>query len=234
MTLLSTLLSFFPLSVLLLAGSAVYYLLLHPGWQGSLALLGVLYVYPVAIFRLLNLVWPLQEGRYDLRQSKYNPWWGSHQIQLVYFACPWLEALLRLIPGVYSFWLRLWGAKIGKGIYWTPNVQIDDRPLTDIGHGVIIGHQLHFISHVILPHKNSLPLYVKRISVGDHCFLGAGSRLGPGVVVENDTCLPILTEGKINQRFETGNHITGPKRPAKTAPNTDPKTDSPPDQADRE
>lgn len=211
MTLLSTLLSFFPFSVLLLAGGAFYYLLVSPSWQGIVALLGVVYLYPVIVFRLLNLFWPLKEGRYDLRQNKYNPWWGSHQIQLVYFACPWLEALLRLIPGVYSFWLRLWGAKIGKGIYWTPNVQIDDRPLTDIGSGVIIGHKLHFISHVILPHKDKLPLYVKRISVGDHCFLGAGSRLGPGVVVENSTCLPILTEGKINQLFETGNYITGQK-----------------------
>lgn len=212
MTLLSTLLSFFPLSVLLLAGGALYLLLQAPHWPGLLALLGVLYLYPVAVFRLLNCFWPLEEGRYDLRQRQYNPWWGSHQIQLIYFACPWLEALLRLIPGVYSFWLRLWGAKIGKGIYWTPNVAIDDRPLTDIGDYVIIGHQLHFISHVILPHKDRLPLYVKRIRIGDHCFLGAGSRLGPGVVVDKGTCLPILTEGKINQHFETGNHITGKAR----------------------
>jgi hypothetical protein len=221
MTLLSTLLSFFPFSVLLLAGGAFYYLLVSPSWLGIVALLGVVYLYPVIVFHLLNLFWPLKEGRYDLRQNKYNPWWGSHQIQLIYFACPWLEALLRLIPGVYSFWLRLWGAKIGKGIYWTPNVQIDDRPLTDIGSGVIIGHKLHFISHVILPHKDKLPLYVKRICVGDHCFLGAGSRLGPGVVVENNTCLPILTEGKINQHFATGNYITGPNTGKNTPKNTE-------------
>jgi hypothetical protein len=209
MTALSILLSFFPLSVLLLAGGTGYFLLIQPSWLTLGSLLTVLYLYPVATYRLLNLFWPLKEGRYDLSQKKYNPWWGSHQIQLIYYACPWLEALLRMIPGLFSFWLRLWGAKIGKNIYWTPNVEIDDRPLIEIGNGVIMGHKLHFISHVILPHKNKLPLFVRKVSVGDHCFLGAGSRLGPGVVIESGTCLPILTEGKINQRFASGNHIIG-------------------------
>lgn len=201
MTLLSTLLSFFPLSVLLLAGAALLHLLDQPGLPALLRLLAVLYLYPVLCYRLLNLFHPLQEGRYNLSEHKYNAWWGSHQIQLIYFACPWLEALLRLIPGVYSAWLRLWGARIGRQIYWTPNVKIDDRPLIEIGDRVLIGHQVQFISHVILPHKGQMRLYVKKIQIGSDCFLGAGSRLGPGVCVEDGVFLPVLSEGRVNQVF---------------------------------
>lgn len=203
MTLLSSLLLFFPLSVLLFAGMAFASLLSQPGLPALLCLLAVLYLYPVCIYRILNLFYPLQEGRYNLSERKYNPWWGSHQIQLIYFACPWLEALLRLIPGAYSAWLRLWGAKIGRRIYWTPNVQIDDRPLVEIGDNVLIGHQVHFISHVVLPHKGQMRLYVKKIQIGSGCFIGAGSRLGPGVCVEAGAFLPALTEGHVNQVFRS-------------------------------
>lgn len=199
MTLLSTLVSFFSLSVYALLLASIWFCLRVPvGWNLLLPLC-VVYLYPVLAFRLLNLFKPLTEGRFELTERKYNAWWGSHQFQLIYFACPWLEGLLRTVPGLYSAWLRLWGAKIGRQVYWTPNAQIDDRPLVEIGHGVIVGHQLHLISHVILPYKDRLGLYVKRIKVGDGCFLGAGSRLGPGVEVADGTTLPILTDGHVNE-----------------------------------
>lgn len=215
MTLLSTLLSFFPASVLLLLLASLWYCLRVPnGWNLLLPLV-VVYLYPVLAFRIHNLFKPLREGRFELTSNQYNPWWGSHQFQLIYFACPFLEGLLRTIPGAYSAWLRLWGAKIGKQVYWTPNVEIDDRPLIEIGDGVIIGHKLHFISHVILPHKGKLPLYVKTIKVGSGCFLGAGSRLGPGVEVADGTTLPVLTDGAVNQHFSGDQIRKGPAAAAK-------------------
>ncbi|MGV3525453.1 MAG: acyltransferase [Candidatus Sericytochromatia bacterium] len=201
MTLLSKLVSLFPLSVGLWLLASLWAVLRWPGPLTLLLPLVVVYLYPVAAFRLLNLFQPLKEGSFDLLAPRYNAWWGSHQFQLIYFACPWLEGLLRCVPGVYSAWLRLWGAKIGKAVYWTPNVEIDDRPLLDMGDQVVIGHKLHVIAHVIIPHRERLSLYVKRICIGDRCFIGAGTRLGPGVVLEDDTALPILTEGKVNQVF---------------------------------
>jgi len=199
--LLSTLLSFFPLSVLVLWGSTFFFLLQAPNLPRFLLFLLFPYLYPLLCFRLLNLFHPLKEGRYNLSERQYNPWWGSHQIQLIYFACPWLEAFLRLIPGLYSAWLRLWGAKIGKAIYWTPNIKIDDRPLVEIGDQVLFGHQVHLIGHVILPHKGQMRLFVKKTKIGKACFLGAGSRLGPGVVVEDGVFLPMQTDAQISQVF---------------------------------
>lgn len=218
MTLLSSLISFFPLSVyVLLLASFAYCLQVQNGWNLLLPLL-IVYLYPVMAFRLINLFYPLTEGRFELTEKKYNAWWGSHQFQLIYYACPFLEALLRTVPGLYSAWLRLWGARIGKQIYWTPNVEIDDRPLIEIGDGVIVGHQLHLISHVILPYKNKLSLYVKSIRIGDACFLGAGSRLGPGVEVESFTTLPILTTGHVNQHF-SGDQIRNKTTPSQATEN---------------
>jgi len=208
MTWLSRLVSLFPLSVLLLWLGSVYLLLRQPHWLNLLWPLLVLYLYPVLAFRLLNLCCPLQPGRYDLAARSYNAWWGSHQFQLIYFACPWLEGLLRLVPGLYSVWLRLWGAKVGKNIYWTPNIEIADRPLLQIGDDVIVGHKVQIISHVLIPYRQRLSLYVKAVEIGPQCFLGAGSRLGPGVVVEDGVQLPILTDGTINQRFSA----TDPKQ----------------------
>jgi hypothetical protein len=201
MTLLSQFLSFFPLSVLLLTLAAFVWLLQAPGWPALLLLAAVIYLYPVLCFRLLNLFYPLREGRYNLSERRYNPWWGSHQIQLIYLACPGLESLLRLVPGLYSAWLRLWGAQIGRGVYWTPNVRIEDRPLLQLGDQVLLGHQVQIISHVIVPHKGQMRLYVKKVTIGSQAFIGAASRLGPGVTVAANAFLPVLSEGHVNQHF---------------------------------
>src|SRR5262249_19077251 len=106
-----------------------------------------------------------------------------HQAQLVYIALPPLEALLRLVPGLYSAWLRLWGARIGRRVYWTPLVDIGDRSLVEIGNDVIFGHRATLYAHVISRTKDKLVLYVKPIVIGDGAFVGAGSVLGPGTRV---------------------------------------------------
>ncbi len=202
MTVLSVVVSLFPLSQIILLLANAYAALRYPGLLSLLLPLFTLYLYPVLSYRLLNLFLPLQEGNANLLERRYNPWWGSHQFQLLYFACPFLEGLLRLVPGLYSAWLRLWGAKVGKGIYWTPNVEIADRPLLEIGDHVILGHKVHLIAHVIIPYKGRLSLYVKKIQIQDQAFIGAGSTLGPGVQVEAGAHLPVLTQGSLNQHFQ--------------------------------
>lgn len=202
MTLISHLLSWFAASLLLLEAVALFALARWPGLLSLAVVLLLPYLYPLLAFRLHQLLFPLKEGSYDLLAPNYNPWWGGHQIQLVYFACPFLEGLLRLVPGLYSAWLRCWGAQVGKRVYWTPNVQIDDRSLVRIGSDVLLGHKCHLISHVILPHKGRFSLLVKAIEIGDGAFIGAGSRLGPGVRVDPGVMLPVLSEGRLYQHFQ--------------------------------
>lgn len=115
---------------------------------------------------------------------------GEYQIQLVLNSFNGFESVLRMIPGVYSFWLRLWGAKIGKGITWTPTVKILDRAYVSIGNYVIFGYGVSLAPHVITPTARGIQLYLAKIIVEDQCFLGALAGLGPGVTLESRSFVP--------------------------------------------
>lgn len=205
MTRLSRLLAFFPAAIIGLAGWVGLWLCLAPSWQAGIirfgCLLVVLYGLPLLAYRLHTWVYPISEGVSYLRRQHYSPWWGSHQIQLVYIALPLLETLLRLIPGAFSAWLRLWGAEIGQQVYWTPGLEIADRGLLSIGDRVVIGHRVGLYAHVIKPKRQDLLLYVKRIRIEDDVFVGAGSHLGPGVIVRAGTYLNAGSNVYPNQRL---------------------------------
>ena len=70
-------------------------------------------------------------------------------------------------------------------------MEIADRGLLEIGDRVVFGHAIGIYSHVIKPKKQDLMLYVKKVQIGSNVFLGAGSYLGPGVVVEEGTFVPV-------------------------------------------
>jgi hypothetical protein len=202
MTLLSKILLFFPAIVLLVTGGSLIYFAHSPSILSVLAVLFSLYGLPVLVYRLHQRVYPLREGISYLQGKEYSPWWGSHQIQVIYIAIPALEAVLRLIPGVFSGWLRLWGAKVGRNVYWTPGLEIADRGLLEIGDRVVIGHRVGIYSHVIKPRKQDLMLYVKKVKIGNDAFVGAGSHLAPGVVIEDGVYIPVITNLYPNQRVK--------------------------------
>jgi acetyltransferase-like isoleucine patch superfamily enzyme len=162
-------------------------------------LLFCIYGLPLLCMKLHQRIHVMREGTTDLLKAHYSAWWGAHQIQAVFNALPFFETILRLIPGAYSLWLRSWGSQIGKKVYWTSQVEITDRSLMNVGDHVIFGHKVACYSHVIARKPTKLLLYVKRIKIGDHVFIGAGSRLGPGTIIAAHTALPLLTDLKINQ-----------------------------------
>ncbi|MBD1833775.1 acyl transferase [Cyanobacteria bacterium FACHB-472] len=201
MTFLSVILSFFPTIVILLAISSFLWGCFSPGIFSILTLLFSLYGFPLLVYRIHELFYPIKEGISYLGTKEYSPWWGSHQIQVIYIAFPALETLLRLIPGAFSIWLRLWGAKVGKSVYWTPQLEIADRGLVEIGDRVIFGHGIGIYSHIIKPRKNDLMLYVKKVKIGTNVFLGAWNHVGPGVAVEDETYVPVATHLYPNKKF---------------------------------
>lgn len=204
MTLGGRLIAWFPTLVLVLAGAAGIRFCLEPGVVSLSWVILVIYGFPVLCFRLHNRLWPLEEGLSQLDEPVYSPWWGAHQIQVIYDAVPFLEALLRVIPGAYSAWLRLWGSRIGRGVVWTPRVEITDRSLLEIGDGAIFGHKVACYGHVVAYKCNRLMLYVKRIQIGKQVFLGAGSRLGPGASVADGTRVPLLSDIAVDQKVDRG------------------------------
>jgi len=168
-------------------------------WVG--AALALLYLLPPLLFRCHNRLFPLREGMSLITGDAYSPWWAGHQLQALYISLPPLEAALRLVPGLYSAWLRLWGARIGRDVYWTPRVEILDRSLIDVGDHVVFGHCAVLCSHVVFRRDEELRLYVRRIRIGANCLVGADTHLGPGTVTEPHLSLPYGTRAPINQKF---------------------------------
>jgi acetyltransferase-like isoleucine patch superfamily enzyme len=172
-----------------------------------MTLIFIVYGLPLLVHKIHISFYPIEEGISYLCGKKYSPWWGSHQIQSIYIAFPAIERILRMIPGAFSLWLRLWGAKIGKNVYWTAHIEISDRTLLEIGDNVVIGHACGFYSHVIKPKKNDLMLYVKRVKIGNNAFIGAGSYIAAGVNVVDGVFLTANTNLYpnsmiYNQQFE--------------------------------
>lgn len=165
------------------------------------AILLAVYGLPVASYRVLAWILPIKQEASYLDREDFAPWWAAHQTQAVLNAVPQFEAALRLVPGLFSAWLRLWGSRIGAGVYWTPMVEIVDRDLLEIGDRVVIGAQAVFCSHVIKPGKRGLLLYVKAIRVGAGAFVSASSRFGPGAQVAPGAYVPFSTDVYPNRRF---------------------------------
>jgi hypothetical protein len=188
-----------------------------PGLSSAVALFAVLYLLPVACFRAHNALWPLAEGRSRLDTPEYSPWWGSHHFQVIYSAFPALEAALRLIPGAYSSWLRLWGSRIGRRVHWTPRIDIIDRSLLEVGDDVVFGHLVACYAHLVKRRENMTVLYVRRIRIGHGVLLGAACRLGPGVRIDDGVELDIRTDVMPGRRIRVETHDPSVCPPCKKA-----------------
>jgi hypothetical protein len=195
--------SFYPTLILSLSAALLLWFACEPSPVQPVVLILVVYLLPPITLRLHEMFFPLSEGLSKLSEPKYSHWWGAHQIQLIYIALPQLEALLRLVPGLYSAWLRLWGSRVGRKVYWTPNIEITDRSMLEIGDRVVFGHKCKLLGHAIKPKGTAVILYLRRIKIGTDVFIGAGSRIGPGAVISDGSYLPVLTDVYINQEIES-------------------------------
>lgn len=200
MSVLSRIMALFPVlhGMLLLASAAVLARRLDA--LGMVAFVFAAYLFAPLACRLLQCVRPVKIGLSNLSEKAYSPWWGVHQTQILYIALPGLEAFLRLFPGLYSVWLRLWGARVGKGVYWTPQLEVIDRTLVEIGDDVVFGHRVVLCSHVVTPRKKAAYLYVSPIKIEARSFIGAGARLGPGARIESESFVPYNQEIWIKSR----------------------------------
>ncbi len=204
MSRLGLLVSLFPALALAVDVAASWWFVARPGPWTAAALLVATYGLPLVVYRALTALRPVREGRSRLTGPRYSPWWGAHQVQLIYDAFPVLEVPLRLVPGLYSAWLRAWGSRVGRGVYWTPRVEITDRGLLDVGDGAVFGHRAKFFGHLIAPGRAGVMLYVKRGKVGDGAFIGAYAVLGPGADVPPGAVLKVGQHVNARDRYDAG------------------------------
>jgi hypothetical protein len=140
------------------------------------------YLFPLLTSRLVNILCPPREGRYPIGVG-VEGWVVQLKIQMLLTTFPFFERVLHLLPGFYSLWLRAWGSHVGRGVMWTPHVNVLDRGLLHIEDGVLLGHLAILSSHAVYLKNDEHMVYCKRIHIGAGSLIGAASIIGPGANV---------------------------------------------------
>src|SRR5262245_52477786 len=124
MTVWDRLFSYFPLlmTAAVIAASGLFAAWPN-GWTAMLSLF-VIYLFPPMVLRIMLRWAALRPGIACIDGKKFSPWLAAHHIQAFYDALPFLESLLRVIPGFYSMWLRMWGSQIGYGVEWPVRIDV--------------------------------------------------------------------------------------------------------------
>lgn len=181
--------------------ASIYAFVVSPSPARFALLLALPYVVPLLLMRLLMLVAPIREGASVLAKGVWSSWFISYRLQVVYAYYPFLEGALLAVPGLFNWWLRAWGSRVGRRVAWAATAQIADRGHLVIGDDVLFGNQVYLSPHVVQRRKDRGVLYFKRVTIGHRCFIGAGARMGPGVIVHDDALVPALTDLYVKEEF---------------------------------
>lgn len=161
----------------------------------------MIYALPPLAHRVAAILFKPHLGRHSVASPAFLRWWLSAQWQVTFNRLPMLEEVLRIVPGLYSAWLRLWGAKIGSLVYWSPGVVALDRPYLCVGNRVVFGAGVRLNPHLIVPgKKNEAQLWLAPITLGDDTLIGGYSLITAGCTVPAGLSVPA---GKFVRPFST-------------------------------
>lgn len=180
----------------------------------SLVALAALYLLPPLAARLGRVVLPLPDGLVGVGSRGFLAWWLSSQWQVVFNRLSLLEELLRIVPGLYSIWLRLWGARIGRLVYWAPGLRILDRSLLDVGDRVVFGAGVRIHGHLMAPDPAGvMALVVSPVFIGAEALVGAYALLSPGASIAPGEVAPALrTLGPFTEWRDGRRHVKRHRR----------------------
>lgn len=184
------------------------------GWLGAGA---VLYLLPPLAARLLTAACGRPAGRYAPGEGPFLVWWTTLQLQTLFLRLPFLEELLRLVPGLYSAWLRLWGSKVGSRVYWSAGTVVLDRGYLHIGDGVVFGAGVRLNGHVLAKEDGRLTLIVDTVRVGRGAAVGGYSLLTAGTEVAPGETLRACLLSPPYSKWEGGRRVKGPAEPSGVA-----------------
>ena len=201
MTVADRLFSYFPLLLTAASFAALGVFAAWPNGWSAFLLVFIIYLLPPMILRILFRWAPLKPGVLTISGRVFCPWLASHHIQAFYDALPYLESMLRVIPGFYSMWLRMWGSRIGYGVEWPVRMDVLDRDMMEIGNRVVFAREVELAAHVRQKTEGGLRVLVRPVRIGSHAFIGAGVRMGPGAFVPSDAAVPALSVVDVNQTF---------------------------------
>jgi hypothetical protein len=186
--------------------------LLAPGWWKSAALF-VLYLVPPVMVRGIRRWHPVVAGTHALDSTEFFAWWATAQCQMIFCRMPVLEEWLRMVPGLYSLWLRLWGARIGRLTFWSPELRVLDRSWLVVGDHVVFGAGVRLNAHVIAVQDGRRVLHLAPITIGSgshvggYALLTAGTTIGEREEVHAFALCPPFSQWRAGRRHR-------PARPA--------------------
>lgn len=150
------------------------------------AALAVLFLLPALIARIIVKGFPMRSTTIEIGSTDYFKWWTLLNLQILFCRLTFLEEAMRLIPSAYSAWLRLWGSRIGRLVYWAPGTLILDRSFLEVGDDVIFGAGVRINPHVMARNEDGVtqlllaPVKIgARAIVGGYSLLTAGTELAP-------------------------------------------------------
>ena len=204
------LLNFFPLAHLV--SLVVIGFANLPSWERVAGVVLTLLLLPPLLARVVHALAPLPGTRISIESGGFLAWWATAQFQIIFNRLPMIEEILRMIPGVYSNWLRLWGSRIGRLTYWSPGMVILDREYLDLDDDVVFGAGVRLNGHVILRNRQGrLELAVAPIkigagaAVGGYSLLTAGTEIAPGESTRAHLLSPPFTVWRDGRRFKGEN-----------------------------
>ncbi len=173
-----------------------------------LAAMGLLYLLPPLAAKVIRTVAPLREGHIPVGTRQFFSWWALFNLQVIFCRLPALEELLRLVPGLYTLWLRLWGARIGRLTYWAAGLRILDRSFICIGDDVIFGAGVRLNPHVMARNgRGELELVLATVNIGDRVVVGGYSLLTAGTVIAPDECTRAFLLSSPFSKWKNGTRI---------------------------
>ena len=150
-----------------------------------------IYVLPPFASRLMIIFFGRPEGRLTQDMTSYRVWWILTQWQTIFNRLPWLEELLRLVPGLYSLWIGLWGGSLSPFAYVGPGVLITDRYAVRVGRGAVLGLKSALAGHMAVRNEEGYwEVLVAAPIVEPDAILGGDSGLGPGAILRAGHLLP--------------------------------------------
>lgn len=159
--------------------------------------LALLYLFPPLAARTLIALGGPTPRSATFGSSAFVRWWALSQLQLIFNRLPQLEELLRLVPGLYSVWLGLWGSRVGRFVFWSPGIVITDRQLVEVGDRAVIGMGVTIGPHLVLREGRgatrviSAPVVIGAGAiVGGRAVFGPGARIAPGETSHATLVLP--------------------------------------------
>lgn len=150
-----------------------------------------IYALPPLVSRLTLAAFGRPTGRATLDTRDYRIWWFLTQWQMVFNRLPWLEELLRLVPGLYPLWIGLWGGRLSQFAYVSPGVLITDRYLVDVGRGAVLGVKSTLAGHLAVRGDDGrFAVLIGAPVVEAEAIVGGESGLGPGATLRAGHMLP--------------------------------------------